>query len=206
MIIQNVVGLPLTICWKDFGGNDRFVESILNSLAQQYLELFSHPFDRIGSLRLTPDGKSLEIGISPISVDQFDISQDVFKITLSKPHTSSIDYYTSQTHLFKHWLNEQHNSVYDESDAIAKFLTREVFRCIIPHFVNEQLNNGPYFLFHLDLHATNVIVNHQFKIEAILDWEFTSAVPTQVEFSPPRSLMDQYEPDNMTLNSDNYNS
>ena len=206
MITENIVGLPLTICWKDFGGNDRFVESILNSLAQQYLELFLHPFDRIGSLCLTPDGKGWDIGTSPISVDQFDTSQDGFQITLSKPHASSIDYYNSQAHLFERRLTEQRNSVFDEPDAIGKFVTPEVFRRIIPHFINGKFNNGPFFLFHLDLHATNVIVNRHFKVEAILDWEFTSAVPTEVAFSPPRCLMNQYEPDDMALDSENYKS
>jgi hypothetical protein len=205
MITQNVPGLPLTVYWSRFGKYPSCVDHILDSLAQQYLELLSHPFDRIGSLRLTPDGKSWEIGTSPISVDQFDTSRDGFKITLSKPHTTSLDYYVSQTHLFKRYTNEQRNSVYDEQDAILKYITSEVFRRVIPHFLNHQFNNGPFFLFHLDLHATNVITNHNWEVEAILDWEFTSTSPIEVAFSPPRCIMDGYRANEMKPGSDNYN-
>jgi hypothetical protein len=167
--------------------------------------ILSHPFDRIGSLRLTPDGKSWEIGTSPISVDQFDTSRDGFKIALSKPLITSQDYYVSQTHLFERYTNEQRNSVYDEQDAKLKYITSEVFRRVIPHFVNHQFNSGPFFLFHLDLHATNVITNHNWEVEAILDWEFTSTSPIEVAFSPPRCIMDGYRANEMKLGSDNYN-
>jgi hypothetical protein len=205
MITQNVPGLPLTIYWSRFGKHSSCVDRILDSLAQQYLELLSHPFDRIGSLRLTPDGKSWEIGTSPISVDQFDTSRDGLKITLSKPHTTSLDYYVSQTHLFKRYTNEQRNSVCDEQDAILKYITPEVFRRVIPHFNNDRFNCGPFFLFHLDLHPTNVITNNNWEVEAILDWEFASALPIEVAFSPPRCIMDQYRANEMHTGSDNYN-
>ena len=204
MITQNVDGLPLSIYWGRFGKNTVCVERILDSLAQQYLELLSHPFNQIGSLRLTPDGKGWEIGSSPISVDQFDISRDGFKIALSKPHTSSIDYYNSQTNMFKRYTNEQQNSVFDEEDAILKYITSEVFHRLIPHFINRGFDNGPYFLFHLDLHANNVITNSKCEVEAILDWEFTSALPIEVAFSPPRCIMDRYREIKMRCGSDNY--
>ena len=49
MITQNVEGLPLTIFWYRFREYARGIELILNSLAQQYLELLSHRFDRVGA-------------------------------------------------------------------------------------------------------------------------------------------------------------
>src|SRR5436190_9768696 len=99
------------------------------------------------------------MGTSPLSIDQLDISRDRFKIALSKPHASTLDYYISQTHLFEHYTNEQWNSVFDKQDALPKYVTSEGFCHVIPHFINRQFDNGPYFLFHLDLHANNVITN-----------------------------------------------
>lgn len=204
IITQNVEGLPLTIYWSRFGETNRCVENILDSLAQQYLELLSHPFDRVGSLQLTPDRKGWEIGTSPISVDQFDASRDGLKIILSKPHWSSLDYYISQTKHFERYTNEQRNSVCDEADAVQKYVTSEIFRRIIPHFVDGRFNNGPFFLCHLDLHASNVIANKNWEVEAILDWEFASVLPIEVAFSPPRCIMDGYRANEMHHNLDNY--
>lgn len=206
MITQNIQGLPLSIYWGRFAEYEQAIKRILNSLAQQYLELLSHPFERIGSLRLTPDGIGWEIGTSPISVDQFDVSRDGLKITLSKPHSSSLDYYASQARLFERSINEQRNSVCDEQDAISKYITSEVFRRVIPHFINRRFEKGPFFLFHLDLHANNVITNRNWEVEAILDWEFTSALPMEVAFSPPRCIMQGYREDMMHFDSENYKS
>ena len=55
-IIMENVGLPLSVFYSRF--REKFphaLDRVLDSLAQQYLELFSHPFDKIGSLHLTPD-------------------------------------------------------------------------------------------------------------------------------------------------------
>lgn len=206
MITQNVQGLPLSVYWGRFSEDPTCVERILDSLAQQYLELLSHPFDRLGSLRLTADGQGWEIGTSPISVDQFDASRDGLKITLSEPHTTSLEYYTTQTHVFERYTNEQRNSVYSDRDGILKYLAPELFRRVIPHFINGRFNNGPFYLFHFDLHANNVITNRQWQVEAILDWEFTSTMPIEVACSPPRCIMDRYRVDEMRLDSNNYTS
>lgn len=204
MITQNVVGLPLTVYWHRFGRDELCVDRILNSLAQQYLELLSHPFEKIGSLRLTPDGQSWELGTSPLSVDQFDCSRDGLEFKLSTPYTSSLDYYISQANLFERLTNEQRNSVYDRKDAIQKCISSEVYRRIIPYFHNLRFDGGPFFLFHLDLHANNVITNSKWEVEAILDWEFTSTLPIEVAVSPPRCLMYAYRADEMLPHSENY--
>lgn len=204
IVTQNVEGLPLTLFWSRFGDYARGIELVLDSLAQQYLELLSHRFDKVGSLQLTPDGMGWEVGTSPVSVDQFDASRDGLEIALSKPYASSLDYYISQTQMFERYINEQRNSVCDEQDAIKKYLTSELFRRVIPHFADVRFQNGPFFLFHLDLHATNVIVNRNWQVEAILDWEFASALPIEVAFSPPRCIMDRHRANEMRPNSNNH--
>ena len=98
----------------------------------------------------------------------------------------------------------QRNSVCDEHDAVLKYITPEVYHRIISHFLDEKFNNGPFFLFHLDLHPTNVIANSKWEVEAILDWEFAAALPMEVAFSPPRCIMNQYREEDMLPNSDNY--
>jgi Phosphotransferase enzyme family len=204
VITENVEGLPLTVYWSRFGKNASRVDLILDSLAQQYLELLSHPFDQIGSLRLTSDGNHWELATSPLSVDQFDISRDGFTPTLTNPYRSSHEYYVAQSHLFERYANEQRNSVYDERDGILKYLTSEVFRRIIPQFINSSYNKGPFYLFHLDLHPANIITNRHWEVEAILDWEFTTTAPVEIALSAPRCIMDLYGPDQMAPSSYNY--
>ena len=203
IIIQHVQGIPLNIYWKRHGDQPKFVESVLNSLAQQYLSLLSHPFDRIGSLCLTKDHNGWEIGSAPLSIDQFDLYRDGLSIKSLPPMSSSLEYYHSQSQLFERRINEQRNSVFDEEDALQKYVTSEIFRLTIPSFVNARFDGGPYFLCHLDLHASNVLINKNLEIEAILDWEFASVLPIEIACAPPRCLGIS-TPDQLKLHSASY--
>jgi len=188
MITQHVEGLPLNIYWKRYGDNPKFVKGIIKSLAQQYCSLLHHPFDSIGSLRLTKDRDGWEIGSAPLSIDQFDLSRDGLTLTSSTPFSSSEDYYQSQSRLFERYINEQRNSIFDEEDALQKYVTPEVFRQVVPHYIEEKFNKGPFFLCHLDLHASNIMTNKNLEVEAILDWECASILPFEVACAPPRCL------------------
>ncbi|OAA63701.1 phosphotransferase enzyme family protein [Niveomyces insectorum RCEF 264] len=50
--------------------------------------------------------------------------------------------------------------------------------------VSRHLDHGPFILQHLDLRAHNILVDDQLRIQAVLDWEFTSTVPLPI-FTPP---------------------
>jgi hypothetical protein len=203
MITQHVRGLPLNIYWKRYGKIRKFEEEILQSLAQQYLSLLSHPFDRIGSLCLTQDSNGWEIGTAPLSIDEFDLYRDGLELTLTTPLCSSDAYYESQTNLFGRYIKEHRNSVFHEEDALQKYVTPEVFRRVVPYYMDKKFNKGPFFLCHLDLHASNVITNKNLEVEAILDWEFASILPVEIACAPPRCLVID-DPDNLQRGSDAY--
>lgn len=54
----------------------------------------------------------------------------------------------------------------------------------IPTLCNPQSPNGPFILTHLDLRCGNIIVDADFGIAAIIDWEFSGTVPLEY-FTPP---------------------
>ncbi len=45
-------------------------------------------------------------------------------------------------------------------------------------------DSGPFILNHCDLRSTNIIVDGQLQIQAVIDWEFTTAIPLPL-FTPP---------------------
>ncbi|KAK3298762.1 kinase-like domain-containing protein [Chaetomium fimeti] len=47
-----------------------------------------------------------------------------------------------------------------------------------------QLDGGPFVLHHLDLRSANIIVDGEFNIKAIIDWEFSGTIPRRL-FTPP---------------------
>ena len=203
IITENLRAMPLQFYWNIHGKKPENAERVLKSLAQQYLSLLSHPFDRIGSLRLTQDHSSWEIGSGPLSADQYDMSHDRVTIQISPPMSSSLDYYRSQSQLWERRMKEQRNSVYDEEDALQKYVTAEVFRRIVPFYASAQFTHGPFFLCHLDLHFANIFINHKHEVEAILDWEFSAILPIEVASAPPPYFV-KHDVDQLKIGSEHY--
>lgn len=50
-------------------------------------------------------------------------------------------------------------------------------------------NSGPFKLFCDDLHPTNILLDADMKITAVIDWEFTYTAPVEFVFTPPWWLL-----------------
>lgn len=187
VITESVRGFPLNVVLEAYGDKSGVKEKILLSMAEQYLELLSHPFDRIGSLTLSENG-DWSVSYGPLGVDMFDISCDGVKIRDSEPLGNSAQYFSAQLELHDRYLVEQSNAVYDDADARQKYLTTRLFPAILQRFTNAETARGPFFVTHGDLHESNVIINYKYEVAAILDWEFSCTMPFEVASTPPRCL------------------
>ncbi|OAQ67946.2 phosphotransferase [Pochonia chlamydosporia 170] len=54
----------------------------------------------------------------------------------------------------------------------------------IPTICNSQSSNGPFILSHLDVRCGNIIIDADFGIAGIIDWEFSGTIPLDY-FTPP---------------------
>ncbi|KID81589.1 phosphotransferase enzyme family protein [Metarhizium guizhouense ARSEF 977] len=54
----------------------------------------------------------------------------------------------------------------------------------IPKILDSHWDQGPFVLTHADLRCANIIVDNDFHIRGIIDWEWASTVPRQF-FTPP---------------------
>lgn len=54
---------------------------------------------------------------------------------------------------------------------------------------SRDFESGPFKLFCDDLRPANVLVNADFKIVAVTDWEFTYTAPAEFTFDPPWWLL-----------------
>lgn len=55
----------------------------------------------------------------------------------------------------------------------------------IPKHIELQEPERPYILAHPDLRCGNIMVDDDFHILGIIDWEFTSTIPQQIYIPPP---------------------
>ncbi|KAH7317696.1 kinase-like domain-containing protein [Rhexocercosporidium sp. MPI-PUGE-AT-0058] len=54
-------------------------------------------------------------------------------------------------------------------------------------YINQHQNHGPFVLTHADLRWSNIIVNGDYQIQGVIDWEWSGTVPQQF-FLPPTWL------------------
>jgi aminoglycoside phosphotransferase (APT) family kinase protein len=59
---------------------------------------------------------------------------------------------------------------------------------MLPRFVSDKHNHGPFKLICDDFRFGNILVNNatDLKIVAVVDWEWAYAAPYQMLYSPPR--------------------
>lgn len=88
-----------------------------------------------------------------------------------------------------HHLETQRNdAVADQDDCRKKYIARCLFRQVASKF-SGMYNNGPFPLFCDDLRPSNVLVDEDFSVRAVVDWEFCYAAPAEFSHCSPWWLL-----------------
>lgn len=98
-------------------------------------------------------------------------------------------------------MHTQRTSVNNVEYGRKAYVAAHLFRTSVPTFLDHKYNKGPFKLVCDDLRPGNILVDHNLKITAICDWEWTYAAPYQQFYSAPRWLLlkapeewDRHEP------------
>ncbi|KAL5313679.1 hypothetical protein ACEPPN_018100 [Leptodophora sp. 'Broadleaf-Isolate-01'] len=165
-------------------------EIIYRQMANILLELAAHDFPRIGSSSRIDHDTCVDS--RPLKLKMNETERH------GGDNTSSSMTFSSATEYFHHvaeqdlqHLCKQPNSIDDVDDARSKYIHRSIFKAMLPGFVSDKHNNGPFKLICDDFRFGNILVNNatDLKIVAVVDWEWAYAAPYQMLYSPPRWLL-----------------
>ena len=106
-----------------------------------------------------------------------------------EPFSTATSYFLHLAEQNLRHLKDQRNSVDNARDGRKMYASRHLFRSMTPHFVDQQFDKGPFKLFCDDFGFHNILVDEDFKITAVLDWEWSYAAPYQFLYSPPSWLL-----------------
>jgi hypothetical protein len=59
---------------------------------------------------------------------------------------------------------------------------------MIPTHVSTDFDGGPFILMHGDLNQQNILVDNDYNITGIIDWEWSTTVPFQLFAMPPTAI------------------
>jgi|SRR5579859_3486375 len=76
-------------------------------------------------------------------------------------------------------------SAAEDALAVNEYLSNS-----ISSFVNKSYANGPFFLSHPDTRDCNFLVDDDFTITGVIDWEVSAFVPRDSAFKSPLFMVD----------------
>jgi Phosphotransferase enzyme family len=76
------------------------------------------------------------------------------------------------------------NSIHDTEDGQRQLSALTTMRALLRHFTDRNLRNEPFILMLTDLHQSNLFVDSDWHITAIIDLEWASILPIEMQHPP----------------------
>jgi hypothetical protein len=180
IVMDKLEGQPLPN-WNDIPV-DR-MEHILEQFVEVFVELEKSPFLTIGSLQ---NPGNLSIG--PIAAEQFADLDENNNLQLLGPFKNAVDYRLATVRQQMEFIarGEVHHT-----NAIDSYLVHGYLLEHAPAFSRrEQCSASMYYLKHMDDKGDHILVDDDYNITGIIDWEWAQTMPKGEAFTAPMFLLD----------------
>lgn len=175
--------------------NPRIDEELLDScfaqLAEILLQLYKFDFDHIGAISNASSADRWSITRRPLTYGMNELATTAnFPVDKfpTAPFDTADEYFQSLVSEQKTHLWTQRNLCGSQLEAQDRYISRHLFaQSVDRHCID---NCGPFKLFCDDFRPQNILVDPTtFRIKAVLDLEFTNAMPGQFASDPPWWLL-----------------
>lgn len=172
ILMEKIKGEPLD--WQQATSSQK--EKVMQQLADIFLEIEKHPFDKIGSIMPARDSAAFEIqGFAHHATFRPEYGGAL------GPFRSSIQATRTVIKLYLNMINK---------GEIAADYEREVrnaheLRLSILKNRKELLSEGKFFLKHADDKGDHILINKAYDIVGIIDWEWCHTASKEDAFSSP---------------------
>lgn len=173
--------------------NEIRLDFIYDQIADFLLQISRLEFSRIGAISKDTVSNRWTVLGRPLTYDMNEVvtlaGYPAAQFDLTAPFDRASDYFAARAQDFRTHVETQRNIAGDDEDvAWNLFVARCCFAKLIPEYCIEE--SGPFRLFCDDLRPTNMLVDPEtLRITAVLDLEFTNAMPAQFTYDPPWWLL-----------------
>ena len=96
----------------------------------------------------------------------------------------------AQTELL-HLQTQRNDAIDFKEDCYSKYIARKLVCSLASksQIIDPSNDTGPFKLFCDDFRPSNILLDDDMRITAVIDWEFTYAAPREYTFSPPWWLL-----------------
>ncbi|KAK2802798.1 hypothetical protein FQN50_007204 [Emmonsiellopsis sp. PD_5] len=172
--------------------DDTTLNIVYRQIADFMLQLYNFDFTHIGAISEVVEGANTwAVTGRPLTYNMNELAVSTgYPINRfpAERFASANEYFRSlaDQHLFH--FHTQRNLANDSEDARKRYIARHLFQQLAAsNYINDK---GPFKLFCDDLRPANILVNSEtLQITAVLDLEFTNAMPAQFASDPPWWLL-----------------
>jgi hypothetical protein len=167
------------------------LDKIYYQIADYMLQLSQLTFTRIGAISKDHASNTWSVTGRPLTYNMNELAtvagypDDQFP---TAPFDRASDYLRSVANHHLTHLRIQRNLADDQEIARERFIARHRFVQLIPKYCVDDA--GPFIPFCDDMRPANMLVDPEtLRITAVLDLEFTNAMPAQFTYDPPWWLL-----------------
>ncbi|KAF6790750.1 phosphotransferase enzyme family protein [Colletotrichum sojae] len=175
--------------------DEQKLEVIYEQIAGFMLELWRLDFPRIGAVSKDDASGRWDVTRRPLTSDMNEVVTMAGSPTElyddMKAFDRAGDYFAAVSKVQKAHLETQRNIVLKDLElAWDQYVARRCFEKLVPAYNVAADDAGPFRLFCDDLRPGNILVDPEtLRITAVLDWEFTNAMPAQFAADVPWWLL-----------------
>ncbi|KAI1102469.1 hypothetical protein F4804DRAFT_312893 [Jackrogersella minutella] len=168
-----------SLIWASTNQDQR--TKIMNQLADIFIELRKYPFDLIGSL--DHQGDCHVAALAREALTDFENSG----MRTMGPFSSIKEYYESEIKLILDLILRQ--ELYSKH-AVDAYLTHRYLFDLIPLVSSSSVQSDQnFYLKHADDKGDHILVDEEFNITGIIDWEWAHTAPSSLAFNSPIGLL-----------------
>jgi hypothetical protein len=174
------------------------LDFLYRQMANIVVQLSTLEFPNIGSLLEDKEG-NISVAGRPLIMNMNKLGDHARVppwILPTGTFSTADEWYSALADMHMAQLVFQHNdAVKDDEDAKEKYVARQLFRRLAVEgrlsqgMGNKFESDGTFRLWSEDLRPSNVLVDKDDRVVAVIDWEFAYAAPSQFTFDPPWWLL-----------------
>ena len=151
---------------------------VMAQLADAFIALSAHPFRSMGSLCRSSTPSSVEAGVGAVARESFmDLSQGT--LCHSGPFTSALEYYQQDIRLV---LDRILQSELYTKQPVDAYLVHLFLRDVAPSVLPKE---DVFYLKHADDKGDHLLVDADYNLTGIIDWEWAHTAPASIAFNSP---------------------
>ena len=184
-------GQMLSTTWEAGRANPKLRQNLYRGISRIQLSLAQQIFPKIGSLTIDGEGFA-RLENRPLTMDIQMSENEGIPVPIPRSRTySTVDSYVNDVlRCHDNRLSYQPNAAQSASDCAAQMSALALMRTVRPAFFEADDSRGPFSPCLTDFHQSNLIVDSEWNLKALLDLEWTAVLPSAF-IQPPIWLTDE---------------